>query len=277
MQDLFPIATSVSAILLIGYLLTRLISKSKGPSLHPVDYRRFQLVKKTVISPNTALYRFSLGSPDASLGLDIGRHISVMAHIDGKEVVRSYTPTSSNSDLGYFELLIKSYPTGNVSKRIGELRIGDSIHVRGPKGNFYYKENMVAELGMVAGGTGITPMWQITQAILTNPNDRTRISLIFANVNEEDILLKKELDQLTKDDRFKVYYVLNNPPQGWTGGVGFVTADMIRQHLPPPRSDVKILLCGPPPMMKAMSECCEQVGFDKSRAVSKADDQVYKF
>ena len=49
-------------------------------------------------------------------------------------------------------------------------------------------------------------------AILKNPEDKTKVSLIFANVNEEDILLKSELDALssTNKDRFKLYYVLNN-------------------------------------------------------------------
>lgn len=76
-------------------------------------------------------------------------------------------------------------------------------------------------------------------------------------MNEEDILLKQELDDLAaKHDNFNVYYVLNNPPAGWTGGVGFVTADMIREHCPAPAKDVKILLCGPPPMIKAMTTVC---------------------
>lgn len=50
------------------------------------------------------------------------------------------------------------------------------------------------------------------KAILKNPEDKTKVSLIFANVNVDDILLKKELDELasTNKDRFKVYYVLNN-------------------------------------------------------------------
>lgn len=78
-------------------------------------------------------------------------------------------------------------------------------------------------------------------------------------MNEEDILLKQELDDLAaKHDNFNVYYVLNNPPAGWTGGVGFVTADMIREHCPAPAKDVKILLCGPPPMIKAMTTVCIQ-------------------
>jgi hypothetical protein len=57
--------------------------------------------------------------------------------------------------------------------------------------------------------------------------------LIFANVGVEDILLKEDLDQLAKEDKsFRVHYVLNNPPEKWDGGVGFVTPEMI-QVCPP--------------------------------------------
>ena len=107
---------------------------------------------------------------------------------------------------------------------------------------------------MIAGGTGITPMLQIIRAALKNPLDRTKLSLIYANVNVEDILLRSELDELAKEhpDRFKVYYVLNNPPPNWKGGVGFVTKDQIERHLPPTDHNIKVLLCGPPPMITAM-------------------------
>lgn len=84
---------------------------------------------------------------------------------------------------------------------------------------------------MIAGGTGITPMLQIIRAIIRgrSKGDKTEIDLIFANVNEEDILLREDLDQLAREDKnFRVHYVLNNPPEKWSGGVGFVTADMIK-------------------------------------------------
>ena len=107
---------------------------------------------------------------------------------------------------------------------------------------------------MIAGGTGITPMLQIIRAALKNPQDTTKLSLIYANVNADDILLKTELDELAAAHpaRFTVYYVLNNPPAGWTGGVGFVSKEQIEKHLPPTSDDIKILMCGPPPMMTAM-------------------------
>jgi cytochrome-b5 reductase len=43
-----------------------------------------------------------------------------------------------------------------------ELNIGDYIQVRGPKGVFKYEPNLVKHLGMIAGGTGITPMLQVS-------------------------------------------------------------------------------------------------------------------
>jgi cytochrome-b5 reductase len=180
-----------------------------------------------------------LPSPTDILGLPIGQHISIAATLPWaeKEVVRSYTPISSDENPGYFDLLIKSYPSGNISKYMALLKIGEAIKVKGPKGAMVYKPNMVRHFGMIAGGTGITPMLQIIRAIIrgrpkNGGNDTTRVDLIFANVNPEDILLKEDLDALAQEnDMFNVYYVLNHPPEKWDGGVGFVTADMIKVRL----------------------------------------------
>lgn len=97
-----------------------------------------------------------------------------------------------------------------------------------------YTPGLVKHFGMIAGGTGITPMLQIIRAIVrgrprSGGNDTTAVDLIFANVNKEDILLKEDLDALAaEDDKFRVHYVLNNPPEKWEGGVGFVTDKVIK-------------------------------------------------
>lgn len=209
--------------------------------LDPNNFQEFPLSEKTVISHNTAIYRFKLPTADSILGLPIGQHISLGATLDvkdpktekteKKEVVRSYTPISSDVIPGYFDLLIKSYPTGNISRHLATLKIGDVMKVKGPKGAMVYEPNMVRRFGMIAGGTGITPMLQIVRAVLRgrSKGDKTQIDLIFANVDEKDILLRKDLQELEQsDDGFKVHYVLNNPPEKWSGGVGFVTPDMIK-------------------------------------------------
>merc|ERR1712130_887859 len=55
------------------------------------------------------IFRFELPSPTHCLGLPIGQHIYLSARINGSLVVRPYTPTSSDEDLGHMDLVIKVY------------------------------------------------------------------------------------------------------------------------------------------------------------------------
>ncbi|KAJ1995367.1 NADH-cytochrome b5 reductase [Coemansia spiralis] len=292
-SDSSNLAYVLGAIIAAGiayFLMSPGSSKAKNSSADPTDafsadsvlhaseYRKFKLVKKVQLSPNTARYRFELPTPNSFLGLPIGRHIQIMAVVDGKEVARSYTPTSTDSDKGFFELVVKTYPTGVVSSYLDKMEIGDMIDVRGPRGAFIYTPNMARSIGMIAGGTGITPMYQIVQHILNNPEDKTHVSILFANVNEDDILLREELEKWAAEyDNFEVHYVLNNPPEKWLGSIGFVTKEMIQKHLPAPADDIKILLCGPPPMVKAMGGYLAELGYEAPKIISKPNDQVFKF
>ncbi|CAL9777331.1 unnamed protein product [Musa acuminata subsp. burmannicoides] len=239
--------------------------KSKG-SLDPKNFKDFKLVEKNQLSHNVAKFRFALPTPTSVLGLPIGQHISCRGKDNvGEEVVKPYTPTTLDSDLGYFELVIKMYPQGRMSHHFREMRVGDYLSVKGPKGRFKYQVGQVRAFGMLAGGSGITPMFQVTRAILENPTDKTKVHLIYANVTYEDILLKEELDSLARNypDRFQIYYVLNQPPDEWNGGVGFVSKEMIKAHCPAPASDIQILRCGPPPMNKAMAAHVDDLGYTK--------------
>ncbi|KAB8069540.1 NADH-cytochrome b5 reductase 1 [Aspergillus leporis] len=282
-SEWLPFAVAIAAVL-AGVKLFNGNGQARKV-LNPTEFQNFVLKEKNEISHNVAIYRFALPRPTDILGLPIGQHISLAATIEGqpKEVVRSYTPISSDNEAGYFDLLVKAYPQGNISKYLTTLKIGDNMKVRGPKGAMVYTPNMCRHIGMIAGGTGITPMLQVIKAIIRNRprnggNDTTQVDLIFANVNPDDILLKDELEALAKeDDGFRIYYVLNNPPEGWTGGVGFVTPDMIKKCLPAPAKDIKILLCGPPPMISAMKKATESLGYTKARPVSKLEDQVFCF
>ncbi|KAK0505866.1 ferredoxin reductase-like C-terminal NADP-linked domain-containing protein [Armillaria luteobubalina] len=279
--DLFSSTALITAAVVVGgFALMALFPKGRAKVLDPSTWQDFPLVKKTQVSPNTAVYRFSLPHPNDILGLPIGQHISISAEINGKDIMRSYTPVSSDDDRGHFELLIKSYEKGNISRHFATLKIGDTIRVKGPKGQFTYTPELIAHIGMIAGGTGITPMIQIIRAALKNPADRTVLSLIYANVNHEDILCKQELDDLQAQhprSRFKVYYVLNNAPTTWNGGIGFVTKDHIAEHLPGPELHSKVLMCGPPPMITAMKKHLDELKYPAPRTVSKLVDQVFVF
>ena len=81
---------------------------------------------------------------------------------------------------------------------------------QGPVTTLRYHPNLVSCMGMVAGGTGITPMYQIIRTILRDPNDRTVVRLIYANRSEADILLRKELEALAAEhpDRLSIRFLV---------------------------------------------------------------------
>lgn len=235
-------------------------------------YREYPLIAKTNVSHNTRLFRFALPTDDARLGLPLGHHLSIRAQIDGTETRRPYTPISSDNDLGYFELLIKVYPAphGKMSRYLDSLQIGDEVEVRGPLGKFSYRRNQYRQLAMVCGGTGITPMWQVFREVLADEQDATKVSLISANVMEEDILLRKELEHLAATSaRFSVYFVLNEATDDWDGGVGFVTSDMMIEQFGSPSPDTLVMICGPPPMNRAMKTHLRSIGY--------SEKQIFKF
>ncbi|XP_022868217.1 NADH--cytochrome b5 reductase 1-like [Olea europaea var. sylvestris] len=204
------VAVGLIAVCAAAYFLFS--SKKPKDCLDPEAFKEFKLVKKTQISHNVAKFKFALPTPTSVLGLPIGQHISCRGKdSQGEEVIKPYTPTTLDSDVGYFELVIKMYPQGRMSHHFREMREGDYLAVKGPKGRFKYQPGQVRAFGMLAGGSGITPMFQVARAILENPNDQTKVHLIYANVTYEDILLKEDLDSLATNypDRFKIYYVLN--------------------------------------------------------------------
>lgn len=271
------VATIISTFVTIYYI--KKACSTPRTVLSPEEFRKFPLIAKTRVSHNSCVYKFGLPKSTDRLGLPIGQHVSISAVINGKEVVRSYTPISNDEQLGSFDLLIKTYENGNISRYVDSKKVGETVDFRGPKGFFTYTPNMVESFGMVAGGTGIAPMYQVFSAILNNPEDKTKVHLLYANVSENDILLKAEIEALEKKhpDQFKVHYVLNNPPENWTGSVGFITPEIMETHLRKHTENTNLLICGPPPMVSSIKKAAQTLGYPKGRPVSKLGDQVFVF
>lgn len=204
----------------------------------------------------------------------------IKADVDGESVARSYTPVSNNSDRGFLELVVKVYPDGKLTNGyLAELESGDEVLFRGPKGAIRYYPGLCKNIGMVAGGTGVTPMFQVIRAICEDDHDTTQVSLIYANRSEQDILLRKELDTFARryPKNFKVYYILDHPPENWSYGSGYVTKELMSEKLPAPNLNTKMMLCGPPGMVNAAKKSLVDLGFEQPGASAKMSDQIFLF
>jgi cytochrome-b5 reductase len=139
---------------------------------------------------------------------------------------------------------------------------------------------------LVAGGAGITPMFQALRSILDNPQDKTRVSLIYANKTEADILLRKELDGLASKHptQFTTIYVVNDSTST-NKEKGYVTKEILSKVLPAKleNEDVKVLVCGPPAMLAAIAGAKGGMGWTQGRVggilkdLGLTEKQVHKF
>lgn len=72
-----------------------------------------------------------------------------------------------------------------MSSHMHDMKAGDSLAMKGPIPKYPWSPNKHEQIGLIAGGTGITPMYQLIRAILKNPEDKTKISLVYGNLSEK--------------------------------------------------------------------------------------------
>ncbi|XP_041358225.1 NADH-cytochrome b5 reductase-like [Gigantopelta aegis] len=236
---------------------------SQGPPLSTSEYRQFQILSVTEDTADTHLYRLALPE-DVSLGITTGQHMLVRGYIDGEPVTRQYTPVSDVNTEGYFELLIKLYPQGKLSKLVRTWKVGRLIDIRGPLGNFCYKANQHSQVYMLAAGTGIAPMAQVIQTVLSNPDDETILRLVYACRTYRDIHLKQRLNEWAGYWNFSVLYALSKEDCKTRSTVyrygdaihfGRITASLLSTEIAGhSQRSKKFLICGSKPFEQDMVE-----------------------
>lgn len=265
----------------LAWLIAMLVSGGFGgkKKVLPLDdFAEFPLIRKEVLSHDTARFTFGLPSKDHVLGLPTGQHVTIQFkdEKEDKMVQRSYTPTTDDTTVGEVSLVIKVYRPlqpkfpegGKMSQYLDSLKIGDKIRMKGPKGHltwigkggrFTFKplgkpvqDRQCKSLGLMAGGTGITPMLQILNAIFTHPGDSSiKVKMIYCNQTPDDILVRQELEELAEKhkDRFSLWYTVdrvNKENEPWAYSTGFLTKEMMEKHLLfDDKSTQQFFMCGP--------------------------------
>ncbi|EAU92357.2 cytochrome-b5 reductase [Coprinopsis cinerea okayama7 len=265
--------------------------KQEKSPLDPENFKDFKLKQVIPYNHNTSKFVFELPNNEASLAPVASCLVvkssdpEALKDANGKPIIRPYTAISQPDEKGVLTLLVKKYENGNASKYIHSLKEGDTLAIKGPILKFPYKVNEFDEVALIGGGSGITPLYQIVDHALADKNNKTKFKLLFANVTEQDILLREELEALKKKHpkNFEVVYILDNAPAGWTGPTGYINKDLIKEHVAPASlgEKVKVFVCGPPGQVAAVAG--KKAGFKQGelggvlKELGYTEDQVFKF
>jgi len=139
-----------------------------------------------------------------------GQYLTLKTSINDEEVRRSYSICSSPNDKE-LRVAIKKVENGKFSTYANDtLKVGDSLEVMPPLGNFCIKETTEGKKDYLAfaSGSGITPVFGILKTVLENEPTST-FTLVYGNKNRGTIIFKEGLEALKNKymDRLTVHHV----------------------------------------------------------------------
>ena len=153
------------------------------------DFMPLKLAGVVDYNHDTKIFEFGLPEGQ-SLNLPVCACILLKGKTaDGEDAVRPYTPMSDNSMLGKFQLLIKTYEQGVVSKYVHGLSIGDEVEFKHIPFNVKIQHPFKAQIidaggpvstvSMLCGGTGIVrrPPPQLPHAAVMKQPIRVQLTV----------------------------------------------------------------------------------------------------
>ncbi|MFB9905392.1 FAD/NAD(P)-binding protein [Allokutzneria oryzae] len=138
---------------------------------------------------------------------------------------------------------------GAVSRALHDARPGTVLGVRGPFGTTWDLESSAGhDLLVVAGGIGLAPLRPVLLEAVAHRRRYGRVTLVAGARAPREFLFSDQLRAWRARDDLEVELTVDQPAEGWTGRVGFVTEPLAGLRLDPRRTTA--FLCGPEPMMR---------------------------
>ena len=191
-----------------------------------------------------------------------GQHLTLRFELNGEEVRRSYSISSSPFSGEPLRITVKRVKDGLVSNHINDnISAGDNVDVMPPFGGFYLEpgETKRRTHYFFGAGSGITPLFAMLHSVMC-VEPYSFAYLTYGNKDDKTILFKDKFEQLCSEneDRLNVLHVLSNPSM-WSSFTpwrkGIVDKDAIEALInenPPYAQDAQYYICGPGGMNKAV-------------------------
>lgn len=215
-----------------------------------------KLQKFEDLSHDSRLFYFELPDNQKSGLITASLLLAKYVTPKGSNVIRPYTPVSDPDQRGVIEFVIKRYPEGKFGNHIFSLKPNDTVSFKGPIVKWQWKANQFKEVTLIGGGSGITPLYQILHQVTKDKEDKTKIHLIYGSKTYDDILLRKQIDDVAAKfpDQVKVSYFLDEQSDKLSNAnVGYITPDWLKKNIAAPGKEHQVFVCGPPPLYKAIS------------------------
>ncbi|MFW9921258.1 MAG: FAD/NAD(P)-binding protein [Candidatus Thorarchaeota archaeon] len=217
-----------------------------------------KLVKKTKLTEKETLFEFRFEDSEVRelFSYNPGQFVQLsMFGIGEAPFSISSTPTRK----GVLELGIRR--TGDVTRAIHKLDVGDHVGIRGPYGNGFPMNKMKGHnLLFVAGGIGLVPLRSVINYVADNREDYGKVTIFYGACLPEERVFVDEIENVwPKIPDFDVHQTVDECHSTWQGNVGVVTTLFSKCAVD--STDTMSLICGPPVMYKFVVRDLLKLGF----------------
>jgi ring-1,2-phenylacetyl-CoA epoxidase subunit PaaE len=197
-----------------------------------------------------------------------GQFLTLRAIIDGNDVRRSYSISSSQNSYaqnGTLEVGIRPVQGGVFSNwAASKLKVGDVLRVMPADGRFIVQRPRAIHRVGFAAGSGITPILSILASTLEEQTE-SKFTLVYGNRRMDSVMFNEALQDL-KDrypNRLTLIHVLSRQAQEVPLLEGRIDAAKVKEivaSLLPAASMDEVFICGPEAMIEATEKALLEVG-----------------
>lgn len=196
-----------------------------------------------------------------------GQFVTLELEIEGEQIFRSYTISSSPSVPYSFSITVKRVAGGQVSNWLHDnLEEGAMLAVHGPVGQFNSIDFPAEKVLYLSGGVGITPVMSMARWAYDTNMD-TDMIFVHSARTPSDIIFHRELDNMSsRVGNFQLHLICERQTSGqaWHGYRGFLDLAKL-EMIAPDFLEREVFCCGPTPYMNAVRKLLEEQGYDMSR------------
>ncbi len=215
----------------------------------PIPAEILQVIEET---PNIKTFVLK---PKEALQFEAGQFVELTVPGVGEA---PFTPSSSPFVKETLEFTIMR--VGRVTNELFKLKAGDWVGIRGPYGQRYPLENFEnKEVFIVGGGVGLAPLRSLFLALTHEIKKYKKIYLRYGARTPQDIVYKSLLAEWKTWKGVDVLLTVDVGDKSWKGKVGVVT--VILDKIPVDFNNSVAVVCGPPIMMKFVTQRLLEAGF----------------